>query len=703
MCAYRYKNLNRTGREIRVLRFQYTTESDQGSVACTLHHVSLDDLHPYHERFLKGHNSSVSYFSNEEAWIRNALTDEPLRDAITTPHVLESWRLQGISMIRESRVSPTVNVPSRFTWGDFEAVSYCWESDVRDQEVLVDNVPVQVPQNLAAALRQLRHLPESRSGMAFWIDGLCINQEDLAEKNHQVNLMKQIYSEALSTIVWLGSADEQSNKAASAINSHHRTPEGSEEELTLEEWDAVLGLWSRNYFQRMWIIQELAMNKLMSFFMCGDRYISRRAMQGISNDAQRQANYIAGRMMTTGMSSRTHSEVWQLTYHIETLLSISASTLQHDRLDILLDLARKAKAKDARDKIYGLLGLLDRSLASQIIPRYDRPKEEIYLEFAKLMLERCRSLDEVFCWCAYATPATLPSWIPDWTSPIRRNHLQWFRRQKASSYHKPVWSISGTTLRTRAVKVGTVASLSAAATAMLPYGQALMSPTAGTQQSSSLAYTSSRYDGEEGLKIALNRTLAHDHPMWRTYAWLTDIYWENWSDDNTTTPHRPPLESNDWLSDHWEYFDKFRQSNADFLVFGHSLRAFFPARPRGDSGNELFRQTETARDFYAQNCCDETTYTSGGRHTDNMRLAAVALQGRRLLTTHCGFLGLAPEEVVVGDTIAVLIGCNYPVILRQRGTGFVYVDECYVDGLMAGEAIEAASRGEYHVEDIDIV
>jgi hypothetical protein len=49
--------------------------------------------------------------------------------------------------------------------------------------------------------------------MGFWVDGLCINQGDLLKKNQQIGLMNRIYSQALSTIVWLRPSDEGSDRA----------------------------------------------------------------------------------------------------------------------------------------------------------------------------------------------------------------------------------------------------------------------------------------------------------------------------------------------------------------------------------------------------------------------------------------------------------------------------------------------------------
>jgi hypothetical protein len=69
--------------------------------------------------------------------------------------------------IEEFETERTICVPSRFAWGDFEAISYCWESEVRDTDVSVNNTIVQVPANLGALLQHLQNLPEARSASTW--------------------------------------------------------------------------------------------------------------------------------------------------------------------------------------------------------------------------------------------------------------------------------------------------------------------------------------------------------------------------------------------------------------------------------------------------------------------------------------------------------------------------------------------------------
>lgn len=86
----------------------------------------------------------------------------------------------------------------------FHAVSYMWGDGASDNQhtILVNGLDFRVGRNLWDALRHLRH--EYRD-TRFWIDGICIDQNNLAERNQQVRMMGQIYFRARTVIVWLGS------------------------------------------------------------------------------------------------------------------------------------------------------------------------------------------------------------------------------------------------------------------------------------------------------------------------------------------------------------------------------------------------------------------------------------------------------------------------------------------------------------------
>ena len=77
---------------------------------------------------------------------------------------------------------------------------------------------------------------------------------------------------------------------------------------------------------------------------------------------------------------------------------------------------------------------------------------------------------------------------------------------------------------------------------------------------------------------------------------------------------------------------------------------------------------------------------------------------RRLIKTEGGKgdndlprLGLAPYETKKRDLICILYGCSVPVVLRKHHEGtpdehYTFIGECYVHGIMEGEAFDLIKR-----------
>ncbi|KAF7676069.1 hypothetical protein GT037_005574 [Alternaria burnsii] len=140
------------------------------------------------------------------------------------------------------------------------------------------------------ALVQLRR----RSVGEYWIDAICINQSDLAERASQVQLMGRIYREAESVVVWLGQMSKLSEMSIAVFA-------GSTDRASMppaEYWNcredqiistgttagipakyyrfAILGAatvtWSQ-WFIRTWVVQELCWAKQV-VYLIGETEIS---------------------------------------------------------------------------------------------------------------------------------------------------------------------------------------------------------------------------------------------------------------------------------------------------------------------------------------------------------------------------------------------------------------------------------------------
>jgi hypothetical protein len=75
----------------------------------------------------------------------------------------------------------------------YNALSYHWESAGKNCNILCNDCFTEVSPTLYEALKQYRY---SGQGKPLWVDALCIDQGYLPERNHQVQLMPEIYERA---------------------------------------------------------------------------------------------------------------------------------------------------------------------------------------------------------------------------------------------------------------------------------------------------------------------------------------------------------------------------------------------------------------------------------------------------------------------------------------------------------------------------
>jgi hypothetical protein len=116
-----------------------------------------------------------------------------------------------------------------------------------DHEILVTK-------SLRAFLRRAQESPDLRN-KRFWIDAICMNQEDTEEKTAQIQLMTKIYSRAQTVLMWLGEDDEFTEKGFDLIRElgTNRQPPV----IANAKWLAAGKVFQRSYFSGAWVIQEV--------------------------------------------------------------------------------------------------------------------------------------------------------------------------------------------------------------------------------------------------------------------------------------------------------------------------------------------------------------------------------------------------------------------------------------------------------------
>lgn len=104
----------------------------------------------------------------------------------------------------------------------FYAVSYSWGTIPELGGIVLDGHEVDVPYSSEVALRGLITGFERGAGdvnMPIWIDAICMNQNDGAEKVEQLSLMGRLYRCAHTVCVWLGPDGIHTNNALKSLNA----------------------------------------------------------------------------------------------------------------------------------------------------------------------------------------------------------------------------------------------------------------------------------------------------------------------------------------------------------------------------------------------------------------------------------------------------------------------------------------------------
>lgn len=103
---------------------------------------------------------------------------------------------------------------------------------------------------LALALKYLRHPDQGRT---FWIDAICIDQDDPSERNHQVQMMSRIYTRAKEVCIWLGDGDDSSKRAIDFIRDEIMELRNFDalcnDRQYTDKWKALMMLMQRDWFE----------------------------------------------------------------------------------------------------------------------------------------------------------------------------------------------------------------------------------------------------------------------------------------------------------------------------------------------------------------------------------------------------------------------------------------------------------------------
>ncbi|KAF4993432.1 hypothetical protein FDECE_13398 [Fusarium decemcellulare] len=713
--------------EIRLVKIQPVEDGDGSQpILCTIEHVNLAPaatLSP--DQQFKGQSHAWPETSNHhdtDALFHNG------RDPFAVP--------QGsLSSLNEE-----ARLPWRYPWGDFIALSYVWGSPMPRRFITVNGAQFGVTPNLYDALIQLRRMQRIRQGFRLWIDAICINQDSLTERGQQVARMRDIYRSAWRVVIWIGPEADDSSLALSALYwlaNQSRRPSPLEgvyhegmtinalpffiiyptyrEPLREAVYKALLCFFTRTYWRRMWIIQEVASGGPDTPVLCGDRCIAwddicRAAVPAPLTAAEYIYEFARDRVAEdTHLSSE---RLWKMQIALDNIQRNEASgSLENwQALARVLTLGRDSNVTEEKDRVYGILGIKAIADRVNIIPDYTMSLSALYSSFTSKFLEagdlnilrlvsrpaapivirrrldtlppslQHRSIAPAIFWsldlitgsqpdqAPVGTPYThnLPSWTVCWTcTPPPAIHFGGtYRTDGGLGPPLPVYPSLDLSITVTGIVLDTITSLSASHPDEVDEAYPLnVAPS-----------DHSTYGDFEATREALWRTIVGDTTSQggcrapETYSWLLNCrIWQGVIQQIYTHEFgfRRFMSRNKKLS--------LCGSTLEQLIFGPNQRYSMRKRVAGRSGvQQVFFTTETQREA--------------------LSWAVNVMAWRRLFGTRDGRMGLGTPAAKVGDSIAILNGCNTPMVLRRSGKDWAIVGECYVHGIMHGEVVESEHK-----------
>jgi hypothetical protein len=309
-----------------------------------------------------------------------------------------------------------------------------------------------------------------------------------------------------------------------------------------------------------------------------------------------------------------------------------------------------------RDKIYGILGIfgdLYPELVDEIVPEYQLSVSQVFIGFTKAAILYTRSLEHIrragiprAQMHLSATDIFLPSWVEDLTSGNDNLNMLSGTGRDLSKYSAGGPVFSGVQFLDKDFILSCHGILLDIVDGMSPVydvsKEDVFFPSSAKPVSSEIVY-----DSEAAIKDSLWNTLCRStyvSPNLR--AGILNVLCD-------TSP------------------------NAEEFEYNSELRAFL---------------------FHDRNI------SVGGRSLTEWLCENVLANfvNRKLVTTNAGFIGVTHWATEQGDRVCVFPGCSVPLIIRLEANGDYYklIGECYIDGIMDGEAMEWLKMGQVQLETI---
>jgi hypothetical protein len=605
--------------------------------------------------------------------------------------------------------------------GSYEALSYTWDTEYENEcvnEIICNGHKQLIHQNLYEALQTLRRPHESR---LLWIDAICIDQNNTAEKSQQVKIMGTIFAKAQRVLIWIGQREDKClcgeftlssssetisevfagicsimNKwlthngrddLVAAYSERHDKVDNLVEDKAWnknifgrhavhEDKDTGLGVgtntlqkivdfFSRRWFFRIWVIQEVVLSS------------NAQVVWGTYNIAWDWVGLAAAIIQanSSSLSFLGYSSIPNGLMNAFLMYRLSASQTCLPPLKFsfvqVLQLTQQFASTNAHDRIYGLLGLKTTdSVAATIEPNYDMNVMEVYENVARLILVSDNSLALL----SSARPGSYlhskPSWVPRWseatfyvlrpiyTHPEFRCASQAPRDFRYPS-NKPELELRGVILE----KINVLPNHQL--TAAFWYSN----PNENSRNECLIQSMLNKLNNSKQAIESLAMT------------WTRGTNWKGY-----------PVDSID--SHAADYFAALFSGYLDLTIINDSIPS-----PNKISEKVLGPSLQLA---------ELKKLSQEGDYSRYLNYARDICEDHTIFTTLSGRIGIAPRSLLKeGDLLCVFFGADVPFLIRPKGDGYILLSECYVYNIMHGEILNQLSdlerRGELKEEWIKLI
>ncbi|KAL2397613.1 hypothetical protein ABEF93_002018 [Exophiala dermatitidis] len=289
--------------------------------------------------------------------------------------------------------------------GEYAAVSYYWGKHTQERKsIYINGRKAFVTARLYDTLLEVRHVWKK----PFWVDALCINQGDLAERSAQVLRMKAIYGRAKEVLACIGTEDDDDHcplmmNFLSGISMD--LPENIEfPAYGKASFDDLKALVRRPYWRRVWIIQEIAAGRKVSLLAGGEH---------VPLD---KLSYLLAHVDKQPPPEAEWPQFNQDLHLVRQILEIRTRRINDKPLRLLQILAKTQRSLSTipHDKVFGLLSLTTDGPDFIAEPDYKLSETDVCKRMTRSFIESRQNLDIILAGSQHSEDSPLPSWCPDY-------------------------------------------------------------------------------------------------------------------------------------------------------------------------------------------------------------------------------------------------------------------------------------------------